>query len=95
MVFCRTNGFEWEEVYNWNVDEFKEVYHALQRNDARACLRQFSTIGQAFGGDKNSVKEFVDNVSQWLPPEERNAGAKSSDDFISLAKKGFNLKGSK
>lgn len=92
MVFCRTSGFEWSEVYNWNVDEFKEVYHALQRNDARANLRQFATVSQAFGGDKKSVKEFVDQESQWLPAHERNGGAGNEDDFISVLRKGVKLK---
>jgi len=90
MVFCREKGYEWSEVYDWNVDEFKEVYHAIQRNDARADLRHFSIVSQAFGGDKKSVKEFISNVSAWLPSQERGQG---SDDFMKLAQKGIKLKG--
>ena len=92
MVFCRTSGFKWEEVYNWNVDEFTDVYHALQRNDARAYLRDFSALSQAFGGDKKSVKKFVENASMWLPSNERNGGHKKVDDFVDLIRKGVNLK---
>lgn len=88
MVFCREKGFEWTEIYYWNVDEFKEVYHALQRNDARSCLRQFTIIGQAFGGDKKSVKEFTDDIARWLPREERNSGTKGSEDYIAAMTKG-------
>ena len=92
MISCRTAGFEWEEVYNWNVDEFTDVYHAMQRNDARAYLRDFSALSQAYGGDKKSITKFVENASIWLPAHERNGGAKGRDDFVSLIKKGVNLK---
>lgn len=83
MVFCRTRNFDWEEIYDWNVDEFIDVYHALQRNDTRAFLQDFSASQQAFGGDPKSVKKFIKQVSAWLPSEERNGGKKSVDDFVS------------
>ena len=83
MIECRTSGFDWEEVYNWNVDEFIDVYHSLQRNGTRDLLRGFSATQQAFGGDKKSVKAFIEQVSAWLPDEERNGGKKSADDFVS------------
>jgi len=92
MLQCRLSGFDWDEVYNWNVDEFTEVYHALQRNDARQQLRDFSTFSQAFGGDKKSVKKFIDGASVWLPVWERNGGAKGTDDFVSLIRKGVKIK---
>lgn len=92
MVLCRTSGFDWDEIYNWNADEFTEMYHALQRNDARKHLRDFSTISQAFGGDKKSVKKFVDDASVWLPAYERNGGAKGTEDFVDLIRKGVKLK---
>lgn len=92
MLQCRLSGFDWDEVYNWNVDEFTEVYHALQRNVARQQIRDFSTLSQAFGGDKKSVKKFIDNASMWLPVWERNGGAKGKDDFVSLIRKGVKLK---
>jgi len=88
MIFCRTSGFDWEEIYNWDVDEFTDVYHAVQRNRARDTLSLFSTVGQAFGGDKKSVKEYVKSVSVWLPAHERGGGAKSADDFITLMREG-------
>jgi hypothetical protein len=92
MVYCKTSGFDWSEVYEWNVDEFKEIYHALQRNDTRSTLRNFSTFGQAFGGDKKSVKKFIDDLSVWLPKEERNGGAKGTQDFVEMIRKGVKLK---
>ena len=87
MIECKTSGFDWDEIYNWNVDEFIDVYHALQRNSTRDFLRGFSASQQAFGGDKKSVKAFVDQVSAWLPAEERNGGKKTADDFVSWMKR--------
>ena len=92
MVYCRTSGIPWDEIYNWTVDEFADTYHALQRNEARRCLRDFATLGQAFGGDKKSVKAFIDQTSVWLPACERGGGVKGTDDFVALIKKGVNLK---
>ena len=92
MVECRTSGIGWDEIYNWNVDEFTEVYHALQRNDARLQLRNYSTIAHAFGGGKKEVKKFIDNLSVWLPAHERNGGAKGKDDFVQLIRDGVKLK---
>jgi uncharacterized protein with von Willebrand factor type A (vWA) domain len=87
MIECRTAGFGWDEIYNWNVDEFIDVYHALQRNDTRVLLRNFSATQQAFGGDKKSVTAFIDQVSAWLPAEERNGGKKTADDFVEWMRK--------
>lgn len=92
MVFCLTSGFKWSEVYEWNVDEFTEIYHALQRNDARSYLRNFSAVSQAFGGDQKSVQKFVEEASVWLPASERGGGAKGTEDFVDLVKKGIKLK---
>jgi hypothetical protein len=92
MVFCHTSGFDWDTVYSWNVDQFIDIYHALQRNDSRAFLKQFSCLQMAFGGDKKGVKEFISAHSEWLPNEERQGGVKRTDDFISLVNKGLKLK---
>jgi len=92
MLECVAYGMDWEAVYNWNVDEFSEVYHAVQRNNARSYLRNFSSLGQAFGGDKKSVKQFVDTASAWLPAQERNGGVKTANDFVEVVRKGLKLK---
>lgn len=88
MLECRASGWEWDEVYHFNADEFKEVYHGLQRNNARANLRMFGTLGQAFGGSKESIKEFLAQESQWLPVCERPGGAGDALDFIEALKRG-------
>lgn len=64
----------------------------MQRNRARDTLLMFRTLGQSFGGDKKSVKSFVEDVSQWLPAEERNGGKKSPSEFLAAVQKGFKLK---
>jgi len=92
MLECQFAGFEWETIYNWNVDEFEEVYHGLKRKEARDTLNQFSCLQQAFGGDKKTIKSFIASVSAWLPTEERQGGAKNADDFIAVIKKGIKLK---
>ena len=92
MVFCSTKGIPWDSVYNWNVDEFADVYHAIQRNEVRDHLVRFGALQQAFGGTKKTVKKFVDSLSVWLPAMERGGGVKQVDDFVSAAKKGFKLK---
>ena len=91
MVFCRSAGIPWKEVYNWNVDEFADVYHALQRNETRHFLRNFSGMQQAFGGDKKSIKTFLDSVMSWLPAEERGA-KKGVNDFVDLVRQGLKIK---
>ena len=91
MVFCQVSGFEWESIYNWTVDEFSDVFHSLQRNKAREILNGFSTMQQAFGGDKKSIKAFIKSVSVWLPAQERG-DVKGTQDFIDLVKRGFKIK---
>lgn len=91
MVLCHTSGVAWESVYNWNVDEFIDVYHAIQRNHTRDFLQSFGGMQQAFGGDKKSIKAFIKSVSIWLPPEERG-DKKGVDDFLNLVRKGLKLK---
>ena len=84
MVSCHTSGIAWDTIYNWNVDEFIDIYHSLQRNEARTYLKQFSCLQMAFGGDKKSLKEFINNASVWLPKEERQGGRKYTDDFLGM-----------
>jgi hypothetical protein len=87
MVFCRTSGFDWKEIYQWNVDEFSEIYHALQRNEARSYLSHFVSMGQAFGGDKKSIKAFLADSSKWLPDYEKVGGRKKGlDDLVQSIK---------
>jgi hypothetical protein len=92
MIFCAGHGFSWDEVYNWNVDEFADAYQAMQRNHARDILSQFSLMQQSFGGTKKSVKDFVASVSVWLPKQEKDGGAKGTQDFVDLVQKGVKLK---
>ena len=90
MVFCHTSGIAWDDVYNWNVDEFIDVYHALQRNHTRQFLQSFGGMQQAFGGDRKSIKAFIKSISAWLPPEERG-GRKGLNDFVDVVRKGLKL----
>lgn len=90
-MFCVAQGFDSDEVYDWTVQEFSQVYKSLQRNRARDILLDFSKIQQAFGGDKKSIKAFVRSVSVWLPPQEREDGAKGTQDFVELVRKGLKI----
>ena len=92
MLECVSAGFEWNVVYNWNVEEFGDVYRAVKRTEARDTLHQFGCLQLAFGGDKKTIKNFVTSVSAWLPSEEREGGAKGADDFVALVRKGLKLK---
>jgi len=92
MVFCRTQGFDWNDIYEWTVDEFIDMYHSLMRIDSRDFLKQFSCLQMAFGGDKKGVKEFVKNHSIWLPAQERQGGVKKVDDFMALLDRGLKIK---
>lgn len=67
------------------------MYHSIKRTEARTTLKSFSRMQQAFNGTKKSVKGFIDEVSAWLPSQERNGGHKGVDDFISLMNKGLKL----
>lgn len=92
MVYCCTKGFDWHTVYDWSVDEFTDVYHSLQRTEARSFLHNFSALLTAQNGDTKAIKAFIKNNSLWLPQQEKQGTGNKVDDFIAAMKTGKSAK---
>lgn len=68
-------------IWNLSVPEFRDLYHALLRNDARHKVELAVLMQNAYHADAKGMKKFMDSLSVWLPKTERGIGRKSAEDF--------------
>lgn len=80
-VFCVSQGFSVEHVSELSVPEFRELYHALMRIDARRKVELAVLMQNAYHAEAKGMKKFLDSLSVWLPKAERGMGKKSAEEF--------------
>lgn len=80
-MFCVTSGFSAEYVWGLSVEEFKDLYHSLLRNDARRKTELAILMQNSYHADAKNMKKFLDSLGVWLPGAEKNSGRKSAEEF--------------
>ena len=71
MIFCISNGFDEDMVYDWNPFIFKEVYQSLRREEGRSLVTQLYLVNQANHGTKETIGKFADALMVWAKPDKQ------------------------